>query len=84
MIHGSTYSQKDINAFTGADYADFDAVRAALYANPILLNSSNSWNETTVQAAAQTDQVLITGFLLAAGNKHLTSRLNKSIGSGKV
>jgi len=60
-------SQEDINNFVGAAHGDFDTVHSMLSANPDLLNCNATWQETAIQAAAQTGQVIIAEYLLAAG-----------------
>ena len=59
--------QEEINRFVGAAHGDLDTVRTMLKANPTLLNRNTSWQETAIQAAAQTGQVAIAEHLLALG-----------------
>ena len=67
MGQKSTATQDEINSFVGSAHGDFDTFRAMLEANPGLLNCSAAWQETAIQAAAQTGHVLIAEHLLAAG-----------------
>lgn len=56
-----------IDDFVGSAHGNFTRVRELLEANPSLLNANASWNERAIQAAAQTAQVDIAEYLLAAG-----------------
>lgn len=60
-------TQEEINNFVGAAHGDFDTVCIMLEANPSLLNCNAAWQETAIQAAAQTGQVKIAEHLLKAG-----------------
>jgi len=60
-------TQDEINRFVGVAHGDFDTVKRMLEANPALLNGNALWQETAIQAAAQTGQVSIAEYLLAAG-----------------
>ncbi|MGH2522814.1 MAG: ankyrin repeat domain-containing protein, partial [Anaerolineales bacterium] len=59
--------QEIIDDFVGNAHGNFARVEALLEQYPALLNASASWNETAIEAAAQTGQVEIANLLLAAG-----------------
>ncbi len=59
--------QEVINQFVGAAHGDFHTVKEMLEQYPGLLNAIASWNETAIQAAAQTGQTEIIQYLLAKG-----------------
>jgi ankyrin repeat protein len=56
-----------IDQFVGAAHGDFATVKQLLEQHPALLNANASWNEHAIEAAAQTAQLDIISYLLAAG-----------------
>jgi ankyrin repeat protein len=67
MSGESKPDQDLIDRFVGACHGDFDAIKALLEDHPELLNANASWNETGIQAAAQTGRQDIAGYLIEAG-----------------
>ena len=62
-------SQDLIDQFVGAAHGDFDAVVRLLDEHPNLIEAQSSWQETAIEAAAQTGNVQITEYLLERGAK---------------
>lgn len=60
-------SQEMIDEFVGVAHGDLERVKELLAAYPALVQARASWNESAVEAAAQTGQVEIAKLLLAAG-----------------
>ena len=59
--------QDMIDEFVGSAHGDFGRVKELLAEHPALLNARAVWNESAIEAAAQTGRVEIIEFLLAAG-----------------
>jgi len=60
-------TQDIIDTFVGSAHGDFAKVKELLAPYPVLINTSASWVETAIEAAAQTGQVEIAEFLLEHG-----------------
>ncbi len=59
--------QDIVDEFVGSAHGDLDRVRDLLEQYPSLVNAPASWEETAIQAAAQTGQVELAELLLSAG-----------------
>jgi ankyrin repeat protein len=60
-------TQETIDQFVGNAHGNLALVKELLAKYPSIVNANASWNETAVQAAAQTGQVDIVNFLIEYG-----------------
>ncbi len=67
METASTLSQDIIDEFVSVAHGDFERVKLLLNKYPGLVHERASWNEMGIEAAAQTGQLEIIEYLLAAG-----------------
>ncbi len=67
MSSSQALPQSVMDEFVGVAHGNLARVKELLQQHPALVNASASWNETAVQAAAQTGQPEIVNLLLAAG-----------------
>jgi ankyrin repeat protein len=63
----SKLNQDLIDRFVGVCHGDFNSVKTLLAEHPELINASASWDETGIEAAAQTGRNDIAEYLLKAG-----------------
>lgn len=63
-------TQEVIDQFVGNAHGNFEAVRDLLSKYPSIINANASWDETAIQAAAQTGQVEIVKYLLDYGAEY--------------
>src|SRR3990172_5232082 len=70
MSSTNTPTQEVIDQFVGNAHGNFDVVRDLLSQYPSIINANASWDETAIQAAAQTGQVEIVKYLLDYGAEY--------------
>lgn len=63
-------TQEIIDQFVGNAHGNISVVRALISQYPSIVAANASWNETAIQAAAQTGQVEIVNYLLQQGAEY--------------